>query len=207
MNDYTKCHTCKKHGLRFKRKYKPVEFIEGKKDSIVWIVGLNPSAEQDWVDDRTTTDLEKYFDDLNTIHGYFKDFKSVSESVFDNFGKDQGAAHTDIVKCSSKSFPPETAKGRKSADVINNCKGFLKEQIKKHKPKIIVCNGAEVSRFMLDFLPPPSTHTKAQTSYWSTIEDIKICVVLSGFIGRIDNYAKRRLGIEIEERLREVSSL
>jgi len=26
--------------------------------------------------------LEEYFDDLDTIHGYFKDFKSVSESVF-----------------------------------------------------------------------------------------------------------------------------
>ncbi len=203
MND---CTTCQEYGLRFKRNYLPVEFIEGKKNSLVWIVGLNPAAEQDWVDSRTASDLEKYFDDFETIHGYFKDFQSVSESVFGSFGKDFGTAHTDIVKCSSKSFPPESAKGKKAAAVISNCKGFLEEQIKTHKPKIIVCNGADVSKFMLDFLRPPSTHTKAQTSYWSSIDEIKICVVLSGFIGRIDNYAKRRLGIEIEERLREVNN-
>ena len=200
MND---CTQCQEYGLRFRRGYQPVEFIEGKKNSLVWIVGLNPAAEQDWVDSRKTEDLEKYFDDLNTIHGYFKDFKSVSESVFESFGKDFGTAHTDIVKCSSKSFPPETAKGKKAAAVINNCKGFLEAQIKTHKPKIIVCNGAEVSKFMLGFLPPPSGHTKAQTSYWSKIDGVSVCVVLSGFIGRIDNFAKRRLGIEIEERLRE----
>ncbi len=200
------CMKCQEYGLRFKRNYQPVEFIEGKKDSIVWIVGLNPAAAQDWVDSRTPEDLEKYFDDFQTIHSYFKDFKSVSESVFEKFGKNCGTAHTDIVKCSSKSFPPETAKGKKAAAVINNCKGFLEKQIKTYKPKIIVCNGAEVSKFMLSFLPPPTTHTKAQTSYWSSIDEIKICVVLSGFIGRIDNYAKRRLGIEIEERLREVNN-
>ena len=77
------CMKCQEYGLRFKRNYQPVEFIEGKKDSIVWIVGLNPAAAQDWVDSRTPEDLEKYFDDFQTIHSYFKDFKSVSESVFE----------------------------------------------------------------------------------------------------------------------------
>lgn len=133
------CSKCKKYGLRFKRNYKPVEFIEGRKNSRVWIVGLNPAAAQDWVDSRTTEDLEKHFDDLNMIHGYFKDFKSVS-------------------------------------------------------------------KFMLRFLPPPSDHTAAQTSYWSNINDVSVCVVLSGFIGRIDNFAKRRLGVEIEARLRETQA-
>lgn len=201
------CSNCQEYGLRFRRNYEPVEFIEGKKDSLVWIVGLNPAGNQDWIDDRTTEDLEKYFDNPNNIHGYFKDFKSVSEPLFTNFGKNHGTAHTDIVKCSSKSFPPETAKGKKAVAVINNCKGFLEKQIKTHKPKIIVCNGAEVSKFILGFLPPPSTHTNAQTSYWSSIDGVNVCVVLSGFIGRIDNYAKRRLGVEIEARLREIKLL
>lgn len=197
------CVKCQQYGLRFSRNYRPEEFIEGKRDSLVWIVGLNPAAEQDWVDPRTTEDLENYFANLSEVHGYFKDFKSVSETLFSDFGKNGGTAHTDIVKCSSKSFPPETAKGRKAAIVINNCKGFLETQLSVHKPKIIVCNGAEVSRFMLDFLPPPSNHTPVQTSYWTKLGEADVCVVLSGFIGRIDNYAKRRLGTEIEERLQE----
>lgn len=203
---YSVCTKCQQYGLNFKRNYNPVEFIEGKKDSRVWIVGLNPAGEQDWVDTRTIDDLEKHFDNPANIHSYFKDFESVSIPLFDNFGKNFGTAHTDIVKCSSKSFPPETAKGKKAAIVINNCKGFLEEQIKTHKPKIIICNGAEVSKFILSFLPPPDGHTKQQTSYWSSIDGIKVCVILSGFIGRIDNYAKRRLGIEIEEKLREVNA-
>jgi len=202
MHDCTKCQ---QYGMRFKRNYLPVEFIEGKKDSQIWIVGLNPAAEQDWEDPRTTEDLEKYFDVPDDIHGYFKDFKTVSEVLFGNFGKNGGTAHTDLVKCSSKSFPPKTAKGKTTAIVIDNCKGFLEEQIKTHKPKIIVCNGVEVSRFMLNFLPPPSDYTKAQTSYWSNIGQATVCVVLSGFIGRIDNFAKRRLGAEIEKRLRETT--
>ncbi len=200
------CKVCEKYGFSFNRGYRPVEYIEGKKTSLVWIVGLNPAREPDWVDTRTIEALEKYFDNPNNIHGYFKNFKSVSEIIFGNFGKELGTAHTDIVKCSSKSFPPESAKGKRAADVINNCKGFLEKQIITHKPKIIVCNGAEVSKFMLEFLLPPSDYTKLQTSYWSKIGGVKICVVLSGFIGRIDNYSKRRLGIEIEHRLSEYKS-
>ncbi|NTU50270.1 MAG: hypothetical protein HGA87_05220 [Desulfobulbaceae bacterium] len=200
------CTICQEYGFRFKRNYQPVEFIEGQKDSLIWIVGLNPAVEQNWVDARTAEELCRYFDDPKTIHGYFKDFKAVSGVVFNGFGKPQGTAHTDIVKCSSKSFPPETAKGKRAAQVISNCKRFLEIQLKQFKPKIIVCNGTEVSKFMLNFLPPPARFTKSQTSYWSHIDDQKVCVVLSGFIGRIDNYAKRRLGIEIESRLHEIQS-
>ena len=190
--------------MQFKRGYQPVDFIEGKSNSFVWIVGLNPAADQDWVDVRTIKELKEYFVNLNIVHSYFKNFKLVSKTIFENFGQDYGTAHTDIVKCSSKSFPPESAKGKKATIVINNCKSFLEQQIKMHKPKIIVCNGAEVSKFMLTFLPPLGDFTKTQTSYWSSIEGTEICVVLSGFVGRIDNYAKRRLGVEIESRLQEV---
>lgn len=144
------CIKCQQYGLRFKRNYRPVEFIEGKKDSRVWIVGLNPAMAQDWVDERTPEDLEKHFDALDSMHSYFKDFKSVSASLFEGCGKQEGTAHTDIVKCSSLSFPPEGAKGKHARAVIQQCKGFLEEQIKIHRPRIIVCNGSEVSRFMLD---------------------------------------------------------
>lgn len=198
------CNKCEEYGLRFHRAYQPVEFIEGKRSSLVWIVGLNPAADQDWVDHRTSVDLQSHFDDHSKMHGYFKDFKVISADLFEKFGKEFGTAHTDIVKCSSRSFPPESAKGKKAARVISNCLGYLKEQIRQHKPKLIVCNGAEVSKFMLEFLPPPDNYKKTETSYWSSIDGAQICIVLSGFVGRIDNYAKRRLGIEIEARLSQI---
>jgi uracil-DNA glycosylase len=199
------CTKCKEHKFGFKRKYQPCEFIEGKKDSRVWIVGLNPAEEPDWVDDRTITEREKFLNlnDWHSIPSYFKDFRSVSTLVFEKFGKDLGTAHTDIVKCSSRAFP----KGKVAHALIKNCKGFLEEQIKTYKPRIIVCNGVLVSKFMLEFLRPPHDYTNGQTSYWSEIDGFKICVVLSGFIGRIDNFAKRRLGMEIESRLCESAIL
>lgn len=202
------CTKCEKYGLHFQRGYEPVEFIEGKRDSLVWIIGLNPANDQDWIDPRTSQDLENYFDDLKAVHGYFKDFNVVSATIFQNFGKPRGTAHTDIVKCSSRAFPPQSAKGKKAVyEIVNNCKIFLEEQIVKYKPKVIVCNSAEVCRFMVDFLPPPSGYTSRETSYWCNLEGMKICIILSGFIGRIDNFAKRRLGAEIEERLRQAQSM
>jgi hypothetical protein len=198
------CNKCSEFGFKFERNYLPVEFIEGKANSKVWIIGLNPAMESGWKDEeRTSKELEELV--IKKNEPYFRNFKPVSETIYNNFGKDFGTAHTDIVKCSSLSFPPEGAKGKKTQIVINNCSGFLKTQIQTNKPKIIVCNGADVSNFMIEFLPPPEGFSRNETSYWSNIDDTKVCVILSGFIGRIDNYARRRLGKEIEERLLETS--
>lgn len=41
------------------------------------------------------------------------------------------------------------------------------------------------------------------TSNWTNVEGVEMCVVLTGFIGRIDSYSRRRPGVEIEARLDE----
>ncbi len=197
------CTNCQEYGFSFNRAYRPDEFIEGKQDSIIWIVGLNPAADFNWRDERSTGDLEVYFDQKNSVHSYFRDFRSVSPLLFDLLGTAKGAAHTDIVKCSSRSFPPPGVTGKQIETVITSCKVFLEKQIRTHKPKIIVCNGARVSLFMLEFLPPPLGETGNSTSYWTSLEGEAVCIVLSGFIGRIDTYARRRLGQEIEFRIKE----
>jgi uracil-DNA glycosylase len=192
------CYKCENYGLHFQRNYQPEEFLEGKKGSRVWIVGLNPAKEPLG----TIEELEKKFDNLTADDSYFKKFKSVSKLLFDNLGKELGTAHTDIVKCSRSTF----LKGKEAEVVIRNCQGFLETQIKNYKPAVIVCNGTAVSKFMLSFLLPPSDYTKEQTSYWSKIDGVNVCVVLSGYIGRIDNFSRSRLGVEIEQRLLEAQS-
>lgn len=201
------CNNCQTMGMRFERRYRPADFIEGEKNSLIWIVGLNPAAAPDWKDEpRGAEELEKCFSDKNSIHTYFKNFEKVSPCLFESLGEDHGTAHTDIVKCSSRAWPPEGVKGKAAGTIISNCKPYLECQIREHKPKIIVCNGAPVSEFMLTFLPPQASWSKAETSYWSKHDDNEeVCVVLSGFIGRLDDYAKRRLGVEIERRLGEIS--
>lgn len=197
------CTRCKSYGLYFRRGYSPDQFIEGKPNSPVWIVGLNPAESENWVDSRTSADLELYFDDPTRVHSYFRDLRSVSLNLYENLGKEHGTAHTDLVKCSSKNFP----KGKGAVEIIHNCGPYLQAQIASHKPKMIICNGAPVSQFIKSILPPAGGSHNMLTSYWSEIEGHRVCVVLSGFIGRIDNYSRRRLGIEIESRLREADGV
>ena len=192
-----RCDKCKDLGLEYKRSYKPEEFIEGKVSSDVWIVGLNPGREEGWVDGRNTIELSDTFNDLEKIHRYFKDFKKVSPSLFDRFGRENGVAHTDLVKCSSKKWPPKTIKGKKTIDVINNCKMYLFDQIRKYQPKMIICNGAPVSHQIKDVLKPDKQ--LSDTAYVANFEGTRIVVILSGFIGRIDDFSKRRLGYEIDK--------
>ena len=198
-----RCDLCKEVGLEFSRPYRPEEFLEGKSSSDIWIVGLNPAAEIGWADStRTAADLANAFDDTSKIHGYFKDFSKVSPRLFELFGKENGVAHTDIVKCSSKGWPPESAKGKKAQFVIQNCKQYLFAQIQAHQPKMIICNGAPVSHQIKELLPVEEQVT--ETAYRSTIQKQEIIVVLSGFIGRIDDWSKKRLGYEIESLLSEL---
>jgi len=196
MNQCNKCH---EYGLQFNRSYKPEEFLEGKVNSDVWIVGLNPGQEEAWTDEpRNVDDLADCFNDLEDIHSYFKDFKKVSPKLFAKFGKNNGVAHTDLVKCSSKNWPPKLCKGIKNQrQLINNCKGYLEQQIDLHKPKMIICNGAPVSHQIKEILQ--INKWLSDTSYESDRGDgTKVVIVLSGFIGRIDDFSKRRLGYEIE---------
>ena len=101
--------------------------MEGKRDSLIWIVGLNPKGNLDKNDERDVTELENHFE--GDIHPYFRDFRKVSEKLYNLLGKERGVAHTDIVKCFSNEFPPKNCK-RKEAQIISNCKGYFEEQLK-----------------------------------------------------------------------------
>jgi uracil-DNA glycosylase len=183
----------------------PRRFLEGNRDARVWIVGLNPAMDPEWIDDRTGEQLDGYFDAPDAVHSYFRDFRIVSRVLFDRLGKAGGTAHTDLVKCSSKSWPPAGVSRRDCDKIIRNCEGFLREQVLRFKPAMIVCNGADVSRSLARIFPlSGAAPAELITSYITTIEEHRLCVVLSGFIGRIDNYAKRRLGQEIEARMAEM---
>ena len=148
-------------------------------------------------DVRNAEELENCFDnkDPQEIHRYFRTFRKVSERLFNLLGKDKGVAHTDIVKCYSKRFPPKNCKGREAWLIINNCKEYLEEQIRQYRPQMIICNGSPVCRVIRSVIVPRTDYT---TSYIGELDGREIVVILSGFVGRIDNHAKVRLGKEIE---------
>ena len=185
------CLKCKRHGLFFKRRYSPWESVVGPTEAPIWIIGLNPKGDKGHNDKSDIIQSREYFQSKN-VHRYFSNFKKVSSSLYKYLGHPNGVAHTDLVKCYANNFPRS---GKK--EIIANCSGYLKQQIETHKPKIIICNGADVSRKLLELYPPETTRQK-HTSYIAQNGNYDFAVVLSGFIGRIDDYAKRRLGQEIE---------
>ena len=202
------CNKCSKFGLQFKSEnIEPNEYIEGNPNADIWIVGLNPKNDIGHVEMRTKTDFENFDPDCNR---YFNDFRKASPKLYDNWksGK-SNIAHTDLVKCFSHTFPPpitetETNVRKAHIEIIDNCKEHLIQQLNKSRPKLIICNGSNVCWEMIKFFPPENgTDLKFVTSYKAQVEfDNGIHVfwiVLSGFIGRIDDRNKRRLGKEIEE--------
>lgn len=217
------CNRCESHGLGFSgREYGPEEFLVGRTDSVIWIVGLNPKLEDTMPILHTSEALSTYFDDKDRegskVSRYFHDFKKVS-TLWDKLGEPNGAAHVDLVACSSTSFPPNNVPWSVAEEIIAKCEVNLKAQIEMRKPKILICNGRPTSNHIVKLFPPPERSGGSPVSYTTWEAGKQLCtsymtrfptgeemaVVLSGFIGRIDDYAKRRLGAEIESYMREMN--
>ena len=203
------CNNCNEHGLSFFSTHiQPHEYIEGKRNAEIWIIGLNPKDSIGKVEERTHLEFEKF---NPNCHPYFRDFKNVSEKLYENWTSDDSkVAHTDLVKCFSPSFPPTLTGNSKERNfkvkqIIQNCTSHLKLQLQQNKPKVVICNGSEVCWQMLNIFPHNTTqNTHEITSYQTSLilpngTTHKFWIVLSGFIGRIDNRNRRRLGKEIEQ--------
>jgi len=184
------CRKCKQWGLEFSRNYRPEEFIEGNPKAPVWLIGINPKNKTGFQDKRTTNDLKRYFRG-NDIHPYFHDFETVSQKICENFGNK--VAHTDLIKCFSPKWPLYRNFDKNA--IIKNCSEYLICQIKKYMPKIIICNGADVSKY---FTKAFNILDQNETSAIINVEGNDVVILFSGFIGRIDNYSKKRLGKEFE---------
>lgn len=197
----SECKKCESFGLVFSKPYRPEEYLTGRPNSPVWIVGLNPADE---IPDDVNT-LERYFDEPSTVHRYFHSFRRVSLELHDRFGKSDGVAHTDLLKCHSPSWPPANLSRSSTRTIISNCSSYLLTQLRSFRPLVLVCNGGDVSSTVKSLLKPDAEVPVDCTSYITTLDKHRMCVVLSGFIGRLDNYSRRRLGAEIDVRFREMN--
>lgn len=183
----------------------PVEFIEGVPTSPIWILGLNPKGPYGMSFTQTAEELIS-IDTQGT--NYFRDFRHVSTWLFELMESvPSRVAHTDLVKCPSPTFPPLGQNGSKLSskevtDVIQNCSSYLNAQLRKHKPKLIIANGSFISDHCLRIFPPTEPHERDEpiTSYEhvDASSGMRLSIILSGFIGRLDNRSRRRLGREIE---------
>ncbi len=197
MTTSVKCNLCSAAGLHFQATHiGPIDYIEGSLQAKIWIVGLNPKGEIGTLESRTKEELQAFTPESSP---YFKDFRKVSEKLYKNWLSENSIiAHTDLVKCYSPTFPPNE-KNKDKLFIVGNCKTFLFKQIQQYKPKLLICNGTDVCNMIMSFFPPNSLESHSSlTSYSAKIQDHSFTLVLSGFIGRIDDRNKRRLGKEIE---------
>lgn len=182
----------------------PDQWIEGDPRSPIWIIGLNPKTTQD-----PDTDLDMNLSALRDgfkkrAHDvpYFRYLKRVSEPLFNALGSNLGVAHTDIVKCDSTEWPPAGISTSNIDRIEETCAMYLDQQIREYKPKLLICNGSPVCRYIKRlFDQPDESNGELVTHFESKKYGESVHVILSGFIGRIDSYAKRRLGREIEQRI------
>lgn len=200
-----KCNTCRSQGLSLQFKSStigPEDYIEGNHSSPVWIIGLNPKGSIGIEEYRTVKELQNFSPEQ---HSYFKKFRKVSAILYENWNsKLSKVAHTDIVKCFAPQFPPIIDDVPLDVtQIIKNCSGYLLKQINTYKPQIIVCNGSQVCKEMIKHFPPKSGEPPLHTSYKAESNEHKFWIILSGFIGRIDDRNKRRLGQEIERIAKE----
>ena len=174
-------------------------FGEGNPNNPIWIIGLNPKEEENGLmAPESANEFESYIEtELNyfrsSVHQYFKDFKHVFGANWSEVFKEY-VYHTDIVKCGSKSFRKNQRKA------IATCSEYISKQLAVYSPKIIICNGSPVSDWFKKNYPNELKEGNG-TSFFIKNEKGGLYVLLSGFIGRIDNYARLRLGKELKEQL------
>lgn len=201
------CNKCEDLcGFRFERSYGPEDWIEGDPNSPIWIIGLNPrSTDRDdseiGINHRSLEQIRHGFASHAKTINYFKIFERVSTTLYALLGT--RVAHTDLVKCASKSWPPEGLSTDATAQVLDNCSAYLRTQIQAHRPRLLICNGADVCRFILSVLPPPPGTEDNAPNYVSSGLGEPIVVVMTGFLRRIDNFNLRRIGLEIEALARQ----
>lgn len=160
----------------------------------IWIVGINP---------KVISSSDSGGGPM--IHPYFEVFRKVSETL----GRliDEGkVAHTDIVKCSSKKWPEL---GVNPSGTVSHCfDNYLFNQIETHKPKIIICNGAPVSRAILERFGNRCQYLDDEDKNGVVSIDlgkgIRSVVVLSGYMGRLDQYSLRRIGLLVDKEIGKI---
>jgi len=163
--------------------FDPLDAIEGDPKSPIWIIGINPKTAPDEhapnqpnpIDWKSTHPNAPHFQRLQRI---------VGDQWYTCLFKEGGIAHTDLIKCGSPSYSEE-AKG-----AVEHCKGFLLEQISKHKPKLLLVLSSAAAEIIQGEAKIPDGCTEGM---WK-IGNHQCHVVLSGYSSPFqDRYARLRL--------------
>lgn len=161
------CTKCKQTDLRKILPYPPVYSFGNPYGKEIMVVGQNPSSREyisgylsdsPNIEERRKSQLTyferrkyPYFDELERfLGGKAREMIGWIDSPWEKVG------YLDLVKCPTT---PLTGSGqwsritpRQQRMLIENCRGYLKEQLNFYKPKIILAYGADVGRWFASYL-------------------------------------------------------
>jgi hypothetical protein len=163
--------------------FDPLSAIEGDAESPIWIIGINPktvpgehaTSQPNPINWTNTRPHAPHFQRLQRVIG---------EQWYTCLFKEGGIAHTDLLKCGSPSYS-EVEMG-----AVEHCKGFLLDQIRTHKPKLLLVLSSAAAGIIHGEAGLPDGSTEGT---WK-IEHHQCYVVLSGYSSPFqDRYARLRL--------------
>ena len=170
--------------------FDPRKAVEGDPGSPIWVVGLNPKTNSD---DHTSGGINPMTWENPTIGApHFERLREVLGPYAPQLLQPNGIAHTDLVKCGSPSY------GDTEKNAAAHCKDFLIEQLKTHKPRLLLIVSSDASRLVQEAAGIPEDHTDGEWHFGGDTKDV--CkVIFSGYCGPLmERFAKLRLARDFQ---------
>jgi len=171
------------------------EFMVGNFEAKIRVVGLNPMLRKEYeyegiMNPNDSKDFDSYFKRIRKFDFNYCYFKRIKHHVFsEDWEWEDDVAHVDLKKCASRGIDKSFEKAK---DI---CCDYLKRQIKLLKPKLIIANGIEVSKWFESLKKQKATNTSILLKF----NGFETIVVLSGFIGQTDRYSMARLREDLKQ--------
>ncbi len=147
-------HTVNDEPFSFKCDYFPTECFWGKASSKILYIGVNPYKDKIGGNNHFPLEIlrngpgeNSYF---GTIHKWYP-------LLYEDIGKEGGVAFTDLVKCSSPTFPFNKMKVNDLDTVFKNCRTHLDQQIRlmaRQNLQVVVISGIHPCWHILDMYFP-----------------------------------------------------
>lgn len=152
------CHQCTKPYIQkeddepfsFKFEYSPIECLWGKYSSKILYVGVNPFSERIGGNNHFSSEILRNGPSKNS---YFGTIHHWYPPLYEEIGKENGVAFTDLIKCYSPTFPFKRMKVSDYDIVFRNCRIHLDQQIRqmaRQNLKLVIVSGIHPCWHLLD---------------------------------------------------------
>ena len=171
--------------------YSPAEYFWGKSSSRILYIGVNPS--------HGNIGGKKHLYPVECLRNkpgenpYFGTIRKWHPLLYDDIGKENGVAFTDLVKCASPTFPFKKMMIKDFDAIFRNCRTHLNYQIRemaKQNLKFVIVSGIHPCWHILDLYFEEEINSDKKIDCISRIAEIEgkliTFIFFRKFMGRKD---------------------